>query len=122
MYHQRLHVSKADDRRFHQRQVVGHVIEEIVKPIANIKQSQSDIPQQQYEGHSLIFQDKYQADRQSKDIEERRDAYQEEILNVCVNGKLASEIYHNVKKIYPLKRESEVLFDDRSSIYYFIAK
>ena len=82
MYHQRLRVRKADDGRFHQRQVVGHVIEEIVEPVANIKQSQSDIPQQQYEGHSLIFQDKHQADRQSKDIEERRDAYQEEIREI----------------------------------------
>ncbi|WP_296804557.1 30S ribosomal protein S3ae [uncultured Methanobrevibacter sp.] len=26
------------------------------------------------------------------------------LVKVCVNGKLASEIYHNAKKIYPLKR------------------
>ena len=28
----------------------------------------------------------------------------DELVKVCVNGKLASEIYHNAKKIYPLKR------------------
>ena len=28
----------------------------------------------------------------------------DELVGVCVNGKLASEIYHNAKKIYPLKR------------------
>ena len=28
----------------------------------------------------------------------------DDLVNVCVNGKLASEIYHNAKKIYPLKR------------------
>ena len=28
----------------------------------------------------------------------------DELVTVCVNGKLASEIYHNAKKIYPLKR------------------
>ena len=28
----------------------------------------------------------------------------DELLSVMVNGKLASEIYHNAKKIYPLKR------------------
>ena len=28
----------------------------------------------------------------------------DDLVNVCVNGKLASEIYHKAKKIYPLKR------------------
>ena len=28
----------------------------------------------------------------------------DDLVHVCVNGKLASEIYHNAKKIYPLKR------------------
>ena len=28
----------------------------------------------------------------------------DELVKVCVNGKLASEIYHKAKKIYPLKR------------------
>ena len=28
----------------------------------------------------------------------------DDLVKVCVNGKLASEIYHNAKKIYPLKR------------------
>ena len=28
----------------------------------------------------------------------------EEVVKSSVNGKLASEIYHNAKKIYPLKR------------------
>ena len=28
----------------------------------------------------------------------------DDLVTVCVNGKLASEIYHNAKKIYPLKR------------------
>ena len=28
----------------------------------------------------------------------------DELVKVVVNGKLASEIYHNAKKIYPLKR------------------
>ena len=28
----------------------------------------------------------------------------DELIKVVVNGKLASEIYHNAKKIYPLKR------------------
>ena len=28
----------------------------------------------------------------------------DDLISICVNGKLASEIYHNAKKIYPLKR------------------
>ena len=28
----------------------------------------------------------------------------DELVKIVVNGKLASEIYHNAKKIYPLKR------------------
>ena len=28
----------------------------------------------------------------------------DDLVSVCVNGKLASEIYHKAKKIYPLKR------------------
>jgi len=28
----------------------------------------------------------------------------DDLVKVCVNGKLASEIYHKAKKIYPLKR------------------
>ena len=28
----------------------------------------------------------------------------DDLVKICVNGKLASEIYHNAKKIYPLKR------------------
>ena len=28
----------------------------------------------------------------------------DDLVKVCVNGKLASEIYHSAKKIYPLKR------------------
>lgn len=38
----------------------------------------------------------------------------EELINSAVNGKLASEIYHHAKKIYPLKRveiiKSKVLY------------
>jgi len=28
----------------------------------------------------------------------------DELIKLVVNGKLASEVYHNAKKIYPLKR------------------
>ena len=34
----------------------------------------------------------------------RRAKSSQQKVKVCVNGKLASEIYHNAKKIYPLKR------------------
>lgn len=37
---------------------------------------------------------------QEKAAEETLD----EFVKLCVNGKLASEVYHNAKKIYPLKR------------------
>ena len=39
----------------------------------------------------------------------------DELVKVCVNGKLASEIYHNAKKIYPLKRVEII----KSKIVYF---
>ena len=37
-------------------------------------------------------------------VEAAADKSFDDLVKVCVNGKLASEIYHNAKKIYPLKR------------------
>ena len=34
----------------------------------------------------------------------RRLMENDDLVKIVVNGKLASEIYHNAKKIYPLKR------------------
>ena len=48
----------------------------------------------------------------------------DDLVKIVVNGKLASEIYHNAKKIYPLKRveiiKSKVIKQDYFFLLFFI--
>ena len=55
-----LRTAEPDNRRFKQRQVIRHIIEQIIKLILYIEQCQPDIPQQQDKSQRLVPQQQHQ--------------------------------------------------------------
>ena len=53
-------------------ETIRHIIEKVIKLILNIKNSQSDIPQQNNKSECLILQHQHQKDRQANNKNERR--------------------------------------------------
>ena len=74
-----LRTAEPDNRRFEQRQVIGHIIEQVIKLILYIEQCQPDIPQQQDKGQRLVLQQQHQENGKPDNKNKRRQADQEEI-------------------------------------------
>ena len=75
-------IGKTDNGGLHQRQAVSHIVKQVIELVADIKDRQADISQQNDKGQRLVLQYQHQKDRQTDNKDQRRNTYQQEIEDI----------------------------------------